>query len=57
MDKKHHFIFITYYFCIFFVFSCGGKKTAIGLEDEIIVFADSTEFYELESSLLTVLVK
>ncbi len=41
----------------FLFFSCGGKKTAIGLEDEIIVFADSTEFYELESSLLTVFSK
>ncbi len=29
-------------------------KSAVGNEDEIIVFADSSEFYELESSLLTV---
>ncbi len=41
----------------FLFFSCDGKKSAIGLEDEIIVFADSTEFYDLESSLLTVFSK
>lgn len=38
-----------------FTTSCGdAKKPAIGQEDEIIVFADSLEFYELENSLLTV---
>jgi hypothetical protein len=35
--------------------SCGeAQKPAVGQEDEIIVFADSTEFFNLENSLLTV---
>jgi hypothetical protein len=38
--------------------SCGdAKKPATGQEDGILVFSDSTEFYELESSLLTVFSK
>ena len=36
-------------------YSCGeALKPAVGEEDEIIVFADSTEYYNLENSLLTV---
>lgn len=37
--------------------SCSNKKPAVGHEDEILVFADSTEYYALESSLLTVFSK
>lgn len=39
----------------FLFLSCGGEnKNAWGSDDEIIVFADSSDFYELEASLLTV---
>jgi hypothetical protein len=37
--------------------SCNAKKPAIGLEDEIFVFADSTEYYNLEGTLLDVFAK
>jgi hypothetical protein len=32
------------------------KKPAVGIEDEILVVADSAEYYELEPELLSVLV-
>lgn len=48
-----NFILITALAAIFS--SCGKNQLpADGQEDEIIVFADSTEFYSLENSLLTV---
>ncbi len=37
--------------------SCGGKRDAIGIEDEIIIVADSSDFYELEGVLLQVFEK
>jgi hypothetical protein len=47
------FVMLLFSFTAFI--SCGeAQKPAVGLEDEIIVFADSTEFYNLENSLLTV---
>ncbi len=43
---------LTVFFLLFI--SCGeSKKPAIGQEDEIIVIADSTDYLNLESSLLT----
>ncbi len=56
IKRSSTFFFITVLVSFLF-YSCGGKKSAVGLEDEIIVFADSTEFYDLESSLLTVFSK
>ena len=41
----------------FLVSSCSTKKPAVGHEDEIIVFADSAEYYNIESSMLTVFSK
>lgn len=41
-----------------FISACGDyKKPATGPEDEIIIVADSSEYYELENSLLSVLSK
>ena len=37
--------------------SCNVKKPATGLEDEIIVVADSSEYYDLEGTLLDVFAK
>ncbi len=37
--------------------SCNAKRPAVGLEDEIIVFADSTDYYNLEGTLLDVFAK
>ncbi len=37
--------------------SCNTKRPAIGLEDQIFVFADSTEYYNLEGTLLDVFAK
>ncbi len=39
------------------VVACDTKKSATGNEDEIIVFADSTEYEQIEASLLTVFSK
>lgn len=41
-------------FLLIFVAACNAKKPAVGNEDDIIVFADSSEYYNLEGSLLTV---
>lgn len=40
-----------------FFAACNAKKQAEGNEDEIIVFADSSEYYKLENSLLMVFSK
>ncbi len=37
--------------------SCSAKRPAVGLEDEIIVFADSNDYYNLEGTLLDVFAK
>lgn len=48
-------LFILFSFSMLIFISCGeAQKPAVGNEDEIIVFADSTEYYNLENSLLTV---
>ncbi|MGK9475251.1 DUF4837 family protein [Melioribacter sp. OK-6-Me] len=39
------------------IVACDAKKSATGNEDEIIVFADSTEYEQIEASLLTVFSK
>lgn len=60
--KKNSTLFKKKFLIIFLTFSSGilfnacdqAQKPATGQEDEIIVFADSTEFYQLENSLLTV---
>lgn len=49
-------ILISILFGTLFI-GCGGKRNAIGLEDEIIVIADSTEFYDLEGTLVEVFEK
>ena len=49
-------VFLTSLF-LFSLTSCGGKGQALGLEDEIIVIADSLEYYEFEDELLTVFSK
>lgn len=60
MEKKFYgskgtilLIFIAAFVSITFI-SCGGKGQALGLEDEIIVIADSLEYHEFEDELLTV---
>lgn len=53
--RKTFLFFIAFSFSLLFFVSCGDAlKPAVGHEDEIFVFADSTEFYNLENSLLTV---
>ncbi|MDQ7817453.1 MAG: DUF4837 family protein [Melioribacteraceae bacterium] len=47
-------ILLTFSSGIIFIACDQAQKPATGQEDEIIVFADSTEFYQLENSLLTV---
>lgn len=47
-------LLLSVLFLSFTFYSCGGKKPATGEEDQIIVIADSTEYFELENSLLTV---
>jgi hypothetical protein len=44
----------TFFPLILLFYSCGLKKPAVGLEDQIFVVADSTEFLQLESELLQV---
>lgn len=53
---KKIFVFVTLIAISGILFlSCEGEnKNAWGADDEIIVFADSVDFYELEASLLTV---
>jgi hypothetical protein len=53
-SKAFLIILFTFSTCIFFVACDQAQIPATGQEDEIIVFADSTEFYELENSLLNV---
>lgn len=52
--KKYFFGLSVLLSLIILIISCNPKKPAIGNEDDIIVFADSAEYYELEASLLTV---
>ncbi|MEG8946343.1 DUF4837 family protein [Rosettibacter firmus] len=53
-SKKYFFSILMSLPIFFFLASCNVKKPATGNEDDIYVFADSTEYYELEGSLLTV---
>lgn len=55
MRKALPFIFFLLLIQLFT--SCTGKKPAIGNEDDIIVIADSSEYYELEPSLIQVFEK
>lgn len=53
--KKKYFITVLTTITFMIVAACGdAKKPAVGQEDEIIVFADSAEFYNLENSLVSV---
>ncbi|MDH7603304.1 MAG: DUF4837 family protein [Melioribacter sp.] len=51
--QKYFLSFLLLTFIIFLA-GCNAKKTATGNEDDIYVFADSTEYYNLEGALLTV---
>ncbi|MEW6196296.1 MAG: DUF4837 family protein [Bacteroidota bacterium] len=52
--KKKFYLFVLI-LSTMIVISCDqSKKPASGQEDELIVFADSAEFYNLENSLITV---
>ncbi len=50
--KKFYFLFLSA--SIIFLASCNIKKPATGNEDDIYIFADSSEYYNLEAFLLTV---
>ncbi|MCX7797668.1 MAG: DUF4837 family protein [Melioribacter sp.] len=52
--KKYLLAAIISLSSLIFLASCNVKKQAVGNEDDIIVFADSLEYYNLEASLLTV---
>jgi len=54
MKLKKYFLSFYLLTIIIFLAGCNAKKTATGNEDDIYVFADSTEYYNLEGSLLTV---
>jgi uncharacterized protein YcfL len=44
-------------FSLLLLSSCSNKKPAIGNEDDLIVIADSTLYYEVEAELLQVFEK
>lgn len=53
----HRFSLVVFIIMVSFAFlftGCNIKKNAVGMEDIIYVVADSTEFYELESTLLQI---
>lgn len=54
---KRIFTFLVVAIIGFALASCNVKKPAVGLEDEIYVFADSTDYYNLEGTLLDVFAK
>ncbi|AFN73677.1 hypothetical protein MROS_0434 [Melioribacter roseus P3M-2] len=53
--KKRYLLLIP--LLIALIVGCDAKKSATGNEDEIYVFADSTEYEQIEASLLTVFSK
>lgn len=52
--KLKYFLIPAIFISALFIQSCNSKKPAVGEEDLIYVVADSSEFYELEASLLQV---
>jgi len=54
MKLQKYFLSLSLLTFIILLAGCNAKKTATGNEDDIYVFADSTEYYNLEGSLLTV---
>lgn len=52
--KLKYFLIPAIFISALFIQSCDSKKPAVGEEDLIYVVADSSEFYELEASLLQV---
>ncbi len=54
MKLKKYFTSLLLLTSVIFLAACNAKKTATGNEDDIYVFADSTDYYNLEGSLLTV---
>ncbi|MFA3782633.1 DUF4837 family protein [Melioribacteraceae bacterium 4301-Me] len=56
--EAHTFTFLLIVALTLLLFSaCNEKKPAVGSEDDIYVIADSSEYYDLEGSLLTVFSK
>lgn len=55
--KNVVYLFIFSIVMMLLLSNCGGKRKAIGNEDEIIVVADSSEFYDLEGTLIEVFEK
>jgi hypothetical protein len=54
LKKIFVIVFLVVMSGVLFLSCKGENKNAWGADDEIIVFADSSDFYELEASLLTV---
>jgi hypothetical protein len=51
MKIKNYYLFYAFLISILVAWGCDSKKTATGLEDEIYVVADSSEYTQLSNSL------